>query len=381
MGFRPSAVDVKTEGLRIAIFAPHFAEYAVRLGLALSRHGAVLLVVDRANFAAECSEWLQTRARGRLEILAFESVGRANRVRSLLAIIQRVLIFSPSVINVQEQIDNLSTWVVRALRPIAPIALTVHDPRPHPGLDTEWVKKNASNRAHMRAAASLFHVHGQFCAGQLREQIGADRPFVETPHGAILAPERDEIRPAENGRLLMFGRMEAYKGLGVLLDAAEALRRRGLRFQIAIVGRGSELELNRARLASDDIDLVEAFVTPGAAVGAFQRASVVVLPYVEATQSGVAAAAFANSRAVVASHCGGLVDAIEDGVDGILMPPGDAAALADALGALLANPAELARLTQGARIAGETRFAWEPIGETLASSFRRLAAGRRRPWQ
>lgn len=368
---------MKSRSFRIAIFAPHFAEYSVRLAIALSRHAQVLLIVDRANMAAECSERLLRRTRQSVEIFEFESTGRMNRARSLVLILARVLAFSPSIVSVQEQIDNLSACVVRALRRIAPIALTVHDPRPHPGLDAEWVKANAENRLKMRAAASLFHVHGAFCAAQLRDEFGESLTIVETPHGSILTPEPEQMRPSAAGRILMFGRMEAYKGLTVLLDAADALRSRGVRFELSILGGGSELIRNQARLARDFINLREGFVAPEAAVAAFQNASIVVLPYTEATQSGVAAAAYANGRAVVASRCGGLIDSVRDDVDGVLVPPGDAVALANALHRLLINSGELARLTRAARLAGETRFAWEPIAESLVCSFRETPEGGR----
>jgi glycosyltransferase involved in cell wall biosynthesis len=61
------------------------------------------------------------------------------------------------------------------------------------------------------------------------------------------------------------------------------------------------------------------------------RHHLVVLPYRSATQSGIVPLAHAAGRPVVATAVGGLVESVRDGVDGVLVPPDDAAALADGL--------------------------------------------------
>ncbi len=70
----------------------------------------------------------------------------------------------------------------------------------------------------------------------------------------------------------------------------------------------------------------------------FRRCSVVVLPYVEATQSGVVVNAYSYRKPVVASAVGGLVDQVIHGETGLLVPPGDQDALVDALVELLTDP-------------------------------------------
>jgi glycosyltransferase involved in cell wall biosynthesis len=66
--------------------------------------------------------------------------------------------------------------------------------------------------------------------------------------------------------------------------------------------------------------------------------------------------AMAAGKAVVATAVGGNGEAVEDGVTGVLVPPADAGALADAVGALLRDPARAARLGQEGRRRVEARF-------------------------
>jgi len=342
---------------RVVVFAPHFAEYSTRLALALSARSKVMLIVDDRNFRQECDQALLKEAAKRLSVMEFNTASRVACAISRVRVILGILAFRPDFISVQEQIDSVTATVVWAVGRIFPILLTVHDPTPHSGNDTQYVIENAQNRRTIREMARAFHVHGPFCAQQLRQQIGGGRPILETTHGIILGAH--EQGPAEKGRILMFGRMEAYKGLEVLLDAAQELHRRQIDFKLVVAGRGPEM----ARLATKlsripSIEVIGAFLSPEEAAKEFQRACLAVTPYLNATQSGVA-----NGRPVVASRTGGLADAVTHGVNGLLVPPGDAVALADALEKSLQTPELLARLTAGAREAAAMRHAWSHIGE------------------
>jgi glycosyltransferase involved in cell wall biosynthesis len=102
----------------------------------------------------------------------------------------------------------------------------------------------------------------------------------------------------------------------------------------------------------------------------------VVLPYLEATQSGVLAAAVANGRPVVASDVGGIPDVVVDGRTGVLTPPGDAGALADALGRLLGEPATLARMGAAAAGLADADLNWDDIAAETAQMYHDLLRAR-----
>ncbi|PYU09141.1 MAG: hypothetical protein DMG37_24220, partial [Acidobacteria bacterium] len=67
----------------------------------------------------------------------------------------------------------------------------------------------------------------------------------------------------------------------------------------------------------------------------FRRATVVVLPYIEASQSGVIPMAYSAGKPVVATTVGGLPEMVENGRTGYLVPPGDSAQLAEGVTKLL----------------------------------------------
>lgn len=352
---------------RVAMYAPHFAEYSFRLCCALAERGDVLLFLDRINQQREIDPGLLARKPERLRVVAFDSVGRANRIKSLLRITAEIVRFRPDALLVQEQIDKLTAWVCRVNCRLVPTLLTVHDPSPHSGADSQYVIDNARNRSAIRAGAKAYHVHGPFCRDQLRRELGDGKPVVETAHGVILTNmSATAPAPAEPGRILMFGRMEAYKGLETLLDAVDLLARRQVDFKLVIAGRGPELDRLAGRIKGrKDVEVLNTFLTPAEASAEFQRADLVVTPYLNATQSGVVAAAFGNGRPVIASRAGGLADSVVDSVNGALVPAGDSEALFAALQHVLTDRIFREKIAAGARASAETTHDWNHIADSL----------------
>ncbi len=364
--------------MRIAYFAPHFAEYAVRLALAQAERGPVWLAVNLENLAQECTPALVEQARARLRLVTFRARTRAQRLVSYGRLAAAMAAFRPDVIHVQEQTDYFVRQLAQAASLMAPVLLTVHDPKPHIGADADWAVRMTPHREALRALAAAFHVHGAHCRRELAASLQDGRPIISTQHGEILLPEPGQARAPERRRLLMFGRMEAYKGLGTLLEAVAILRREGVPFELRLAGRGSELDrLQGAVEADPSITAIRKYLSVGEAVAEFQSASAVVLPYLEATQSGVVAAAFGNHRPVLATHVGGLVDSVRPGITGTLVPPADPAALAGAIRRLLDDDAHWQALMDGVA-AWTGDFHWSAVCDALEPAYRGLMASGRR---
>jgi glycosyltransferase involved in cell wall biosynthesis len=256
----------------------------------------------------------------------------------------------------------------------APVVLTIHDPVPHAGRD-EAARADWPQRLRIRRRAALCLAHGDHCLEVLRtEDAGAISGAGTIRHGVVLQPVPEDRRAPEPRSLLMFGRMEAYKGLEVLIAACERLHDQGTPFALTLAGRGPEVERLRSRIdALSEVRVLDGWLTPREAISAFQRASLVVMPYLESTQSGVLAAAFANGRPVVASRVGGLPDVVRDGETGVLVPPGDPGALAQAIAALLDDPAAQTRMGGAALRYAEDRLAWGSIAAETAAFYRTVA--------
>ncbi len=191
-----------------------------------------------------------------------------------------------------------------------------------------------------------------------------------TVHGAILKSDHIEPRDGEPFTVLMFGRMEAYKGVCILHDAAAELSRDERPAQFHLAGRGPELDrLGDELRALPNVRVDDRFIPSAELIAFIQAADCIVLPYLEATQSGVLAAALANERFVIASRTGGIPDVVEDGVNGLLVPPGDSAALVTAIRRAASDGALRRRLAQGARGSVRDHLDWNIIAKAVLADY------------
>ncbi|MBT9169709.1 MAG: D-inositol-3-phosphate glycosyltransferase [Actinobacteria bacterium] len=128
---------------------------------------------------------------------------------------------------------------------------------------------------------------------------------------------------------VFFGRVEAYKGLDVLVEAGLMLDG-GLKVVIAGPGKLPAKLLKTIRHHSKVFDLHNRYLSDEEVAALFQRASVCVLPYRQVTQSSVPLIAAAFGVPVVASALGAFLDDVPR-VNGLLVPPGNSLALAQGI--------------------------------------------------
>lgn len=353
---------------RIMMVAPHFEEYALRLSVALAAHADVLLFLDRHVLDGEFAGRVVPGA-PRLTIRhnSFRTAADAARLAAALAR------FRPQVLHWQEPSGfikaAMAAMTLTLASPFARTAVTIHDPVPHPGRDARIAARLAGLRRYARGRVGRLFVHGRACADQYRRGYlgGRDDPRVRlTEHGVLLAAEPQPPAPPAF-RAVMVGRMEAYKGLDVL---AGALPRIDRSVPVEIAGEGPELDRLAPRFATfPNVAVTRGYLPAPALIARIAAADAVLLPYIEASRSGVLAAAFANGRYVIASAVGGIADLVEDGVNGLLVPPGDPAALAAAITRAAGDPALRERLRAGARRTAAGRLGWPAIAARLLADY------------
>jgi glycosyltransferase involved in cell wall biosynthesis len=258
-----------------------------------------------------------------------------------------------------------------------PRVLTAHDviPRePRPG------QIAATRRLVQRMGAVV--VHSEHGAGRLHDELGLPRERIRViPHGAFdhyariadPKPLPDELARVEGPVLLCFGLMRPYKGIDVLLEAFREVE--GAELWIVGMPRMPLEPLEElARRAPGTVRFVPRFVTDAEIPAYFERADVVVLPYREIDQSGVLYTALAFGKPLVLSSVGGFTELGERHAAARLVPPGDSAALAQALNHLVADADERNRLGQAAARAAATHYSWDDIARRHMDLYRELLA-------
>jgi glycosyltransferase involved in cell wall biosynthesis len=171
---------------------------------------------------------------------------------------------------------------------------------------------------------------------------------------------------ARSPRVLYVGRVERtsrWKGLETLVDSLPALRETVPEVRLDVVGSGDDvphLREHAARLGVADCIDWHGAVPHGELPRFYRSAAVTVLPSLTESESfGMTLVeAMACGCPVVGSAVGGIPFVIRDEVDGLLVPPGDAAALARALAGVLTDPARAAQLGAAGLEAARTHWDW-----------------------
>jgi len=146
--------------------------------------------------------------------------------------------------------------------------------------------------------------------------------------------------PEEPGTILFFGRAAPHKGLDYLVQAEPRITRKVPHARIVISAHGEDLERCRRMIQDHSrFEIHKGFSTGEEMATLFQRCSIVALPYLCSTSSGVLMAAHAFAKPVVATDVSGLSEYVEEGVTGLLVPPADVEQLAEAIVRLLSDDA------------------------------------------
>jgi len=270
-----------------------------------------------------------------------------------------------------------------------PLVITVHDPNEHPGMPLAIsVQQGLAQRLIIKKASKII-VHGSFSKQQLLQKYRSLNPndIKVVPLGPNIAITRWKSEATQHTkqasgpkRILFFGSDRPNKGLEYLLRAEPYIRRSLSNYKIIVAGKCCRLSDYRSLVQnSSNIILINEFISSRAAAKIFAESTVVVVPYVSGTQSGIIPLAYAFGKPVIATNVGAMREVVLDGQTGVLVEPRSEKALADAIASLLSNEDKLAQMGRMAHEFSE-RLSWEAIGiETLEVYRAAATSGSRRP--
>jgi len=200
----------------------------------------------------------------------------------------------------------------------------------------------------------------------LLDQMKRDFPNLRPDQAQLgrigVDPDRwraDRRRPAGAGRIVTVGRLHSSKGHDVLLAAIKRLVDSGRDVRHTLIGTGPEKEALEAQVKRDGLGDRVTFtgsLSEDQIIEHFQTADLFVLASHAEPLGVVYMEAMSMGLPTIGTRAGGVGEIITDQVDGLLVPPNDAAALADAIAALLDDPAKAARLGAAGRKTIEQRF-------------------------
>lgn len=207
-----------------------------------------------------------------------------------------------------------------------PVALILHDPQIHSGdaMSNASLPIRLISRAAELTSACLI-IHSARLFDQVRPLLRG-LPIGVIPHGAEMASE--PARVPEGRNLLLFGRLFAYKGVDTALEAFRLLPKELSDVKFVVAGRGPLADLARGQ---PNVEVREEYIAESDIAVLFEQSRLVLLPYKDATQSGVGMQSVGCGVPCIVSRTGGLPELVPDTLPGLVVAPDDAAGLAEAI--------------------------------------------------
>jgi starch synthase len=253
-----------------------------------------------------------------------------------------------------------------------PVVATVHDVKLHLGEAT--LVARLTNYVYIRSADHVF-VHGVKLRNELVNTGIDDKKVSSIPHGAYSFLTRANAGVEEEGVILFFGRIHPYKGLEYLLDAMPSILNELPNAQLIIAGRGDLAELRQRIQRSLNTTVLNEFIPDDQVAELFERAAVVVLPYVGGSQTGVVPIAYSFKKPVVVTNVGSIGEVVEDGKTGFIVPPRDSAAIADAVAKILKDRQRRLQMGENAYRKMKEDLSWDTVVRETVCIYTQITRG------
>ena len=348
----------------------------MELANALAKTHKVCLILcrDRVDSTLGSELWHRLSADVQVVQIPFKSMVHPSTFSCIRMIFTTLRRFKPDIIHLQECTNplNLMFWLFRT----CPMVATVHDVLPHPGPQKRQISSKAMAviRFLREKCYDSVIVHGQSLKDLFLSLFTKERSRVHViAHGPLSSFDSGRaIHVAEEpATVLFFGRIQHYKGLGYLIAAEPQVSLHVPGFKVIIAGQGEDLAQYRDKLDENPrFEVHDRFIPNDEVPVFFRRAALVVMPYLEASQSGIAAMAFAFEKPVVTTDVGSLAEMVEDGLTGTIVPPCDEKALASAIIDMLGDKAKRNRAKENIKDVMADRLNWDCIADNTSEVYR-----------
>jgi glycosyltransferase involved in cell wall biosynthesis len=272
-------------------------------------------------------------------------------------------------------------FLVRRLRRMGvPVVVVLHDAIVHPGDPFHLMVR--MQRYLLRLSQGVITLTN-FVRGQIEQQLSledkvrATIPLVSFDFSELkLSPPHLPDAPAERPlRLLMAGRLKRYKGLDLLAQTLESFDG-ALPLNLRIVGKPQDEHDTAALSTFPGVELDLGWKSDLELVAHLDWADATILPYIEASQSGLIPTSFSRARPVIATSVGGLPEQVRHGETGLLAEPASPQSLAAAITRFAENRDLLRHCADNALRHARLDLAWARLAPKFAEVLKAVISQR-----
>ena len=334
--------------------------YTSQLANSLSCYGDVSVIIGKGN-----KNYFKDDVTVRSITLPFLGIIGKKNIFNFISVIKILMDIKPDIIH----ISGNHPWIFGLYQYIKNknVVLTLHDVNEHEG--EQSLINILTNKLHIKLAKHIF-VHGDKLRDILVKKGYPEDAISVIKHGdySFFTKYKKDIN--EDGSILFFGRIVDYKGIQYLIEATPRIKKLIPDVNVIIAGRGNFAKYNSLIQTPENFEIINEFIPDELVAELFQRASVVVLPYIEGSQTGIIPIAYSFKKPVIATYVGSIPDMVDDGLTGLIVPPRDSCALADALIKILKDDDLRKQMGENAYRKMKEELSWDEIAEKTVEVYK-----------
>lgn len=277
-----------------------------------------------------------------------------------LFFLNKIIQQKPDIIHFNETSFWIGLWLPFLKK--FPLVVTIHDVHPH--ISTKKIRFffEQFSIARYEKYSDAIIVHGK----KLKDEIYYHQKCHIFPIGdfSFFLNFQYKKRHEEKNTVLFFGTIEDYKGIDYLIQAIELVAETIPDIKCIIAGQGNFLVSQKKIHKTKNFEIINQFIDDANVPELFQRAQIVILPYIEGSQTGIIPIAYAFKKPVIVTDVGSIPELVEAGKTGLIVPPRDPSALSQAISGLLEDDSIRLDMGDNAYLKMKRELSWEKIAET-----------------
>lgn len=274
------------------------------------------------------------------------SVRTWNNIKLTFQVYSFIKKINPNIIHLLSPLDTFSTILYRFR---ANMVLTMHDPFPHTGESN--VRRSFFTNIAMKLVPKFVLLNDIQKEDFKKVYHIKEEQILINKIGRFdyLDLWKEKTTKKNKHNVLFFGRISPYKGIEYLCQAMMKVKEQLPDATLTIAGGGKMYFDITPYEKRDWVEVINRYVGMEELSGLLQNSALTVCPYTDATQSGVIMTSYSLCKPVVATNVGGLGEMVDNQKTGLLVPPKDVDALADAIIALLNDEAKREEMADNIR--------------------------------
>jgi glycosyltransferase involved in cell wall biosynthesis len=356
--------------MRVALIAPEIPDYSVEYSeIAAKRCDVLLCIADKHSATAHVKPRLETAR------LAWPRQRELRNLIFMRDLAHRIREWNPDIVHFMNESNVWLSLLIPILGKI-PVVTTVHDIQIHPGDTSSARVPRFLTRLLVKLSDAIVVHGGDLRSDAIRHLPVTPKSVFVLPHPPLksyseIAKQRKFGKPQDGRfRILFFGRIHKYKGVRYLLEAVASVQANVPNVEVLIAGRGDDLSHDLCKLGQPPFVKVDnRFIPPDEVARLFAEADLLVLPYIEGSQSGVLMVAMAFGLPVVATNVGEIPDVVRSVGMGLVVPSGQTPALATAITQIALDPGLHRRFSEGAVAAMNGEYSDDTLSSRILATY------------